>query len=816
MLSRGKIYGGIVAAVLVLSHAIVSAQETDDYMRYKIDADEAVREAVESDTLLFYRAAQSSRDLFDEITAYRFSNTAFARRGMSYLERTATLDGIGVRRSDVAVLRRLGLAEHRYSGVARGRDAMGGMAGIDEFSTAEGVPMPSTNVGVFFSGRGYLGGVRASVSAVMRRGWSMSAYVAGRGGDDLYVKGVYNDGIDGGVRLVKEFDSGGVLALVGAVSVSECGLRSGSVREVFELTGDRMYNPSWGRQEGRVRNSRVRRDGVPFVMASYSAEAWGHTRLSVSAGGYFGLRRYSSLGWYDAMTPEPDNYRYLPSFFTDEAAAVTAEAWRRGNEDYTQINWTELYRENRMSARGAVYALDDRVERAAHAEAAVRFRTEFGQDLTISYGVRGACDAPRRYRQMRDMMGAAYLVDLDYYLVDDDTYSDKSQNDLRRPDRRIGDGDRFSYDYSLVDRAVSADARFEYRSERWYVDVAAEIGAETVYRRGYYEKELFAGDGSYGRSSSERFAPYAVKAGAGYVFSPRHYLSAAAFASSAAPDAEDLFLNPQYNNRMVDDRSAELRRGAEANYRYSSSTADLVMTLYAASVRHGRRTFRAYDDLSGEYCDVDVSRIGTLAYGAELAAEVRLSRRLRADVAASAGRYVYSENPLVTHYRDADNGIVSLLSESCMGDCTVGGAPQLCGTAAITYLDYKGWAASCSVQAVAARYVDPSFVRRTERVARQAAASEEMYRRFVDQQRLGDAVTVDASVSRWFRAGRSRIVATLSVRNLLGSRDIVRSGYESSRIRRYASGARTVYAPHEDVIMYAYPRTYYCVVSWKF
>ena len=151
-----------------------------------------------------------------------------------------------------------------------------------------------------------------------------------------------------------------------------------------------------------------------------------------------------------------------------------------------------------------------------------------------------------------------------------------------------------------------------------------------------------------------------------------------------------------------------------------------------------------------------------------------------------------------------------------MGDCAVGGAPQLCGTAAITYLDYKGWAATCSVQAVAARYVDPSFVRRTERVARQAAMSEEMYGRFVDRQRLDDAVTVDASVSRWFRAGRSRIVATLSVRNLLGDRDIVRSGYESSRIRRRTVGAQTVYTPHEDIVTYAYPRTYYCVLSWKF
>ncbi len=818
MLSSVKIYGRIFAAAIFLSlaHAIASAQEVDDYMRYKIDADEAVREAVESDTLLFYRAVQSGRDLFDDITAYRFSYTSFARRGMSYTERTAVLDGIGVRRSDVAVLRRLGLTEYRYSGLTHGCYATGGMAGADEFSTSEGVPMPSADIGMFFSGRGYLGGVRAAVNAVMRRGWSMSAYVAGRGGDDLYVKGVYNDGMDGGLRLTKEFDSGGVLAVVGTVSVAERGLRSGSVREVFELTGDKMYNPSWGSQEGRVRNSRVRRDCVPFMTASYTASVWGHTRFSVSAGGCFGLRRYSSLGWYDAMTPVPDNYRYLPSFFTDEAAAVTAEEWRRGNEDYTQINWAELYRENRMSARGTVYALDDRVERAAHAEAAVRFRTELGQDLTISYGVRGVLDAPRRYRQMRDMMGAAYLVDLDYYLVDDDTYSGKSQNDLRRPDRRIGDGDRFSYDYSLVDRAVSADARFEYRSDRWYVDVAAEVGFEAVYRHGYYEKELFAGDGSYGRSAAARFTPYAVKAGAGYVFSPKHYLNAAVFAASATPDAEDLFLNPQYNNRMVDDRRAELRRGVEANYGYTSPTADVVMTLYAASTRRGRKTFRAYDDLSGAYCDVDVSRIGTLAYGAELAAEVHMSSRLRADFAASAGRYVYSENPLVTHYRDTDNEVVSLLSESYMGDCTIGGAPQLCGTASITYFDYKGWAATCSVQAVAARYVDPSFVRRTERVARQAAVSEEVYRRFVDQQRLGDAVTVDASVSRWFRTGRSRIVVTLSVRNLLGDRDIVRSGYESSRIRRYSSGAQTVYAPHEDVVTYAYPRTYYCVVSWKF
>ena len=40
---------------------------------------------------------------------------------------------------------------------------------------------------------------------------------------------------------------------------------------------------------------------------------------------------------------------------------------------------------------------------------------------------------------MRDLLGARYLTDIDQYLVDDDTYSNLLQNDLRHPDRRIGE-----------------------------------------------------------------------------------------------------------------------------------------------------------------------------------------------------------------------------------------------------------------------------------------------------------------------------------------------------------------------------------------
>lgn len=151
-----------------------------------------------------------------------------------------------------------------------------------------------------------------------------------------------------------------------------------------------------------------------------------------------------------------------------------------------------------------------------------------------------------------------------------------------------------------------------------------------------------------------------------------------------------------------------------------------------------------------------------------------------------------------------------------MEDCHIGGAPQLLGAISLSYFTYKGWSASLNAQFTAFRYVDASFVRRTERILAQAPASKEILRQFTQQQRLNDAATIDASVSRWFRLPKGRIVATLSVKNLLGNKDIVYNAYESTRIRNYMSGKQRVYLPQDDILTYAYPRTFYAIISWKF
>ena len=806
----------LLISLLFVSYSSSAQELYDDYRLYKLEQEEWNEYVVSSDTTLFYRLQQTQDDLYEHLSAYKFSFVESSRRGQYYTTRESLLDGIHVRAVNLPILKRLGLSRKSYSGIASGSShIVGSIAGMDDYSAHHSIPLDGVNVAAFFSGKGYLGGARATLNTSLGKGWSTTLYASVKGGDDLYVKGVYHDALDLALRLGKEYESGANLSFVALSTLSERGLRSGTTQEVFTLRGDRLYNPTWGHQMGKVRNSRTRKDQVPFIAMSYSQPLGSSTQMIISMGGNYGQREYGNLGWYDAMTPRPDNYRYLPSYYYSEPIASAVEdAWRRGDEEYTQVNWTELYNQNRISSSGAVYALEGRVERVADAELSLGFHSDLNQSLRLDYGLRVRYDNSRNFKRVKDLLGALYLQDLDYFLLDDDTYSSALQNNLLTPNRKVGVGDRFSYDYSLERIYSSFEASLHYAKSRWIMDVGLSAAKDIISRKGYFEKELYKGSASYGRSSKLKFTPYVVNARLGYSFSPKHFADVGVMVSDVTPAAENLFHNPQYNNRVVDNPEAEHRLSAEINYRYTSDKAQLMLSAYMLSKTNQRRTIRAYDDLSAIYCDVDIVGLGELFYGVESAARLKLATNLDLNLAAAYGEGIYSHNPYITHYDDRSGRLISS-SESYMGDCHVGGVPRFSAMAELTYFTYRGWVASCSVQGVMGRYVDASVIRRTERVAHQASFSPEIYRSFIAQSRLSDAVTMDASVSRWFNLGRGRLSLTLSVRNLLGNCGIEYGGYEQSRIRNYQSGENRIFMPMDDIVTYAYGRSYYAVISFK-
>ena len=472
--------------------------------------------------------------------------------------------------------------------------------------------------------------------------------------------------------------------------------------------------------------------------------------------------------------------------------------------------------QNRMAAGHAVYALEDRTERLGDLNFSALFTTALDARLTLRYGLVLRHARSRNYKQMRDLLGAEYITDIDQYLVDDDTYSNLLQNDLRRPGRTIRKGGRFGYDYALTTRRADARLHAEYRSDRFRADLVLSLGAAAVCRRGYYEKELFPGAQSYGRSRRVRFTPYTLKATAGWAFSPRSYLEASAAAEAVLPDAADLFYQPQYNNRVIDDPCPERRYAAEINYSRTGETLTLRFSAYLLAMFDGVETRRYYDDMAGVFCDMAATRIGRMACGVEAAADIRLSYRWSLSLAASAGRYKFIRNPRITVISDVDNSVVDARAVSHLNGCTPGGAPQLTTCAELGYFGPKGWGFKTSAGYAGARYVEPSLLRRTERIARQGGTTWEMFDAFTRQQRLGDAFTLDAALFKTFWFDRSRLTASLILRNLLGDGDTVYSAYESQRVRRIRSGDTLCYAPHATRLTYAYPRSFYLTVSYRF
>lgn len=806
-----RIYGSLLAALLVLGSA-AGQQPDDEYYPYASAQEERVPVLV-TDSALFYRAVQDAPDLYGEHTAFNLPSVALKRRGQPFRSESISLDGLELASRYFSALRLAGASEERYAGLASAPGAPGNAGGVRIFRFAEGVPEPSRRVTASFSGRNYLAGAKLSVTQPLGRGWWGSLAADARTGRDMHIKGVFTNALTVGLRVGKRFVRGSEASLLLIVPPSVRGTRLSSSEEAFHLTGDRLYNPAWGFQDGKVRNSRVRRECVPLAVASLRMPLSAATSLSAAFGVETGVRKYSGLGWYDARTPMPDNYRYLPGYTGDRAAEI---AWRSGDARYTQINWDELIAQNRMAGGLAVYALEDRVERLCNLQFSALFTSEPDERLTLRYGILCRRSSSRSYKQMRDLLGAGYITDIDQYLVDDDTYGNLQQNDLRHPDRTIRTGDRFGYDYTLTKREIRALLQAEYRADRLRADASLTLGSAGVFRRGHYEKELFPGAHSFGRSRRVRFAPWDAKLSAGWAFSPRSYLHAAVGAGAAVPAAENLFYQPLYNNRTVDDLAPERYFAAEIGYHRSSSVATLQFTAFAVATFDGAETRRYYDDMAAVYCDMALAGIGRLACGVEAAADLRLAYRWSLSFAASAGRYKYIRDPLVTIVSDVDNTAVDTRAVSHMGGCETGGVPRYTAYAGLAYFGPHGWGFRLSAGYACGRWVEPMPLRRTERIARQGGTTREAFDAFTRQERLDDAFTCDGALFKSFYFDRSRLTASLMLRNLTGGSDTVYNGYESLRVQRIRAGDVLGYAPHATRYTYAYPRTFYLTISYRF
>ena len=811
----------IFALLFVLSYRGLSAQEFDLYdFRYYKRFETAEELLVPEKDSVAVAKFILDRNFTTNTLDFNLSMVRSSRRGIARYRRRTTLNGIEIPFVSSSSVRALQISTDKSIEATR--------LHLDTIREAR------TSAGFSFSSRNTPYSLSLATAQLLNNGWSLAANLVASTGRDLHIEGLFGNSLEVNAVATKQFKNRQLLSFALFAKPSMRSTRLASTEEAFRLTGNNLYNPTWGYQNGKVRNSRIRREFLPTAFIGYEGDITKRTKFNIAATTTMGIEKYSSLDWFDAQTPSPDNYRYMPSYFDDEDDIFQSveSAWLANNPHYTQIDFDRLIATNRLNGGEAIYAISDRVKRTIRTSLHGEAKTLLGNG-NLSYGFDATIANYRNYKQMRDLLSADHIVDLDYFLLDDDTFGNSLQNNLNNPNRRIKEGDRYGYDYAIRESSISLFGTYLYSTEKTDIDIAASVGYCDISRRGFYRKELFA-ESSFGTSRHMKFSPYALRISVGYIIADKHLIRGVLATEATPCDSKDLFLQSQYNNRTIDNPTMRTMYNAEVQYMFQCPKFKLSTTIFAGSELNNTQVAHLYDDLSGEYADIVTNNINILRYGLEVEAEYCFADNFRATAAITAGRYSYITNSIITIYSDSSNLILADHIESKTKNLSLGNTPQIATTLGLSYYN-RGWWASINANYAGLRYIEPSAVMRTERVLA-VASSPEQRSDMLTQERLGDAFTIDLSLSKSIylnrlskkiystaaaprfedKHPRSRLIFRVGVRNLLGSTDIVYNAYESSRLQRYKIADNYIYNRQASRYLYAYPRTFYASATFAF
>ena len=124
-----------------------------------------------------------------------------------------------------------------------------------------------------------------------------------------------------------------------------------TVQEIFDLTGDNLYNPTWGWQDGKKRSDNIRENFDPTVMLNWLYKT---EKTTLNTGVAFRWVHFARtrLSYYKGNDTRPDYYRRLPSYWygqdKPDMAEYYADLWRNDSQ-FRQLDWDSFYHANYLN-----------------------------------------------------------------------------------------------------------------------------------------------------------------------------------------------------------------------------------------------------------------------------------------------------------------------------------------------------------------------------------------------------------------------------------------------------------------------------------
>ena len=685
--------------------------------------------------------------------------------------------------------------------------SMPGMAGSNNYNFRPASMPAGHRITLTGANRSYtLRGMYTFNTGLSNRGWAFSGNVTYRWANEGYVEGTFYNSLSYFLGVQKVFGDGThSLSLTTWGNPTERASQGAGTDEMYWMANDRYYNPYWGYQNGKKRNSRIVNDFAPTALLTWDWKISDNDKLTTSVLGRYSIYKSTKLNYNNADNPHPNYWKNMPSSYYDiwdetntsyrnaSALAGWQEAYDywSGAKANRQIDWDRLYYSNKQAAaqgQDAMYYIQAKHNNALNIALSSTFNKQIDKDKTWNIGIIGATNKGMHYQTMEDLLGATQFHNVNTYAIG--TYApdaDEVQYDLNNPNGIVKEDDKFGYNYNLFVNNGKLWTSYAENFGTLHYMVAAKLGYTAMQREGKMRNGL-AKNNSYGKSHTAQFIDGGFKFGANVNLGRGNTFTLGLGYEHRAPQAKAAFISPEINNNFIRNLKNERVFNAEVGYQLQNSWLHANINAYYSRVTNATDWQNFYMDDINSFTYVSISDMNKSYYGVEAglkfkvtsAFDIKLIGQISDAKIMNDGKLEYMKSQDATVYGDVAEGLVE--DHIYNKGMRESGTPLTSASLGLSYHS-GGWFVDLNANYYDRIYLSysPNYRYQTSCKVRGDILNNEPIRSNLAQAKGHGGFMIDGSIGRSIYLKHGSLSINLSVTNILNNTNIVTGGYEQSR-----------------------------------
>ena len=740
----------------------------------------------------------ASDDIYLNMAGYTFSPMRFSIRGYNQEYEQTYINGVSFNDGERgrfnysslggmnSVFKNRTVSEYMESNSY----SYGDIGGASNINTKSSNYAPGSSVSLAATNRSYiLRALATYASGLNENGWAFNAAMAYRWSNEGAWDGTFYNSWAYFIGLEKIFNKNHSLSLVTFGSPTQRGQQGAVTQEVYDLAESIYYNPYWGYDKGKKRNSRVVDSFDPTVILSYEWKIDRNQNINIGSGLHYNNYSSTALCFYNAPDPRPDYYRNQPSYQEEETEVERLTKLWKSNTDYNQINWSRLradnIRNNEVNPNGnAKYAVEERHNDIFETAINALYNGHLTSQLKLTGGIEAKYSQAKHYKTMRDLLGANQWIDIDQFAERDFPANPNIvQNDIDNPNRVIKEGDKFGYNYDMNIYQAKAFVQNEWTLAHLDCYYAGRISYSNFCRKGHMRngRADYLHVQSKGKGKSYWFWDPSVKGGISYKFDGHNRISANILAESRAPLAYNAYISPRIKDTRVNNLKSERILSYDMSYKFNYLLIKGRISGFRTHYKDVAELTVYYDDSYQTFINNSISGLSKMYQGIEAAADVRINSYLSVTIAGTWADYRYTNNG--NNVMSPENGSFDEISETVITkDLHVNSGPQIASAISLNFTLPNMLFAEITGSYYDKNYLDFAPNHYTESWMKEY--TPEQKKALATQEKLPNGFLLDVSVGKvlYLNNRAQQLNINLNLCNILNNRKMITGGYQQGRL----------------------------------